>query len=90
MRMRDSMRMRTSIVGMRKGVDMQMSVMTYNCIHDSKYRTYYHDNQRNKEDSGKFFPYQHIRKALPTMLFLTPFVTRFLRFNEQSNTLHVC
>ena len=59
MRMRDSMRMRTSIMGVRKGVDMWMSVMTYNCIHDNKYRTYYHDNQRNKEDSGKFFPYQN-------------------------------
>lgn len=59
MRMRDSMRMRTSIVGVRKGVDMQMSVMPCNCIHDNKYRTCYHDNQRNKEDSGKFFPYQN-------------------------------
>ena len=66
MRMRDSMRMRTSIMGVRKGVDMWMSVMTYNCIHDNKYRTYYHDNQRNKEDSGKFSPIRTNERKAPT------------------------
>ena len=36
----------------------------------------------------KYFPTKQ-EKALPTRLFLTPFVTRFLGFHEQSNTLNV-
>ena len=36
----------------------------------------------------KYFPTKQ-EKALPTRLFIIPFVTSFLRFYQQSHTLHV-
>ena len=57
--MYDGMRMRASIMGVCKGMNMQMSVMPCNRIHDNKHSSDYHDNQCNKVDPSKFFPCQN-------------------------------
>ena len=57
--MRDTMCMHTPIMGVSKGMDMQMRVILCNRIHDNKHSSDNHDNERNKVNPSRVFPYQN-------------------------------